>query len=82
MPEKKTIKVGIFWLSVACTEIILYIIMLVGVSIVCYGVFKSVRVLPVVIVTTMIDILSIWRKYMRGTYAESYRELVLKEEAL
>jgi len=68
-----------FWLACICTEIVLYAVILVGVSIMCYGAFKTIRFFPAVIAATMIEILCIWRKYMQGTYAKFYREYVLKE---
>jgi len=78
--SEKRINKRIYWLSVACTEIILYSIILIGVSITCYGAFKALHLLPVVILATIIEVLSIWRKYMQGVYTDIYREYIHKEE--
>jgi len=79
MSEKKGDKIA-FWLSVISTEIVLYLVILLGVGIMFYGVFKVIHLLPIGILSTMVEAFSVWRKYEQGFYARAYKEHVCKEE--
>lgn len=79
MPEKKIEKVA-FWLSVISTEIVLYLVILLGVGIMFYGVFKTVHLLPIGLLAAMIEVFSIWKRHMEGFYVRAYKEHVCKEE--
>ncbi len=78
MSEKKIEKVA-FWLSVISTEIVLYLVILLGVGIMFYGVFKTIHLLPITILAAMIEVFSVWKRHMEGFYARAYKEHVCKE---
>ncbi len=78
-----SVKVGdkiAFWLALICTEIVLYLVIFAGISIVVYRVFKGFYVLPNAILSAIIEAFAIWRRYTQGVYAESYKEHISKEE--
>lgn len=81
MSEKeKKVMIIAFWLSVISTEIVLYLVIVLGVGIMFYGVFKVIHLLPITILAAMIAVFSIWKRHMEGFYARAYKEHVCKEE--
>ncbi len=69
-----------FWMGQISAEIVLYLVVFVGVSIVSYRVFDEFNLLPSAVLSAILSVFFIWRRYMRGRYAEEYKEHITKKK--
>jgi len=70
----------VFWLATISTEIVLYLMILLGVSIMFYGVFRTIHLPSIAILSAIIESFSVWRKHEQEVYVESYKKHVLQED--
>lgn len=66
----------VFYLSVICTEIAIYLIIFGGISIIAYQVFKEFSIFQNAILSLIIEMFGIWGRYIEGFYLERYKKYV------
>ena len=81
MNEKMIDKIS-FWMGLISAEIVLYFVVFVGVSIVSNRVFDEFNLLPTAVLSAILSVFFIWRRFMRGSYAEDYKEHITKKKGV